>query len=387
MGKKTILAFILLICTATSCIFANNEEIPVQLDLFFSPGCEECELVKVEVLPEIDDLFTHQYELHVHDLTKAETIPLLLAYQERCGNNQNGKVAIVVDHSIFISGHDVISTELVDCVNGALIQRQIPGWILPDVPDVSKEATTRRVEKRIRATTLTAVIAGGITDGFNPCAISTLIFFISILAVSKVDRKVRLLVGVSFIVASFLVYMAIGFAFVKALRSLPNFEMVSNVFEIIIGLCMVPLAYLSFRDAFRFRKSERPADVTLQIPKKIKNHIHSYMKSRLGVGGPIIGGFITGAGVTVLESVCTGQGYLPVLTLMLKDNVSDVTAWGLLATYNLLFILPLTIVFICFHRGMEITALISWSKRNLVITKVFLGIFFTSMVILLLWEH
>jgi hypothetical protein len=179
--------------------------------------------------------------------------------------------------------------------------------------------------------------------------------------------------------------MSIGAGIIFMLRTLPNFELVSRIFGIIIGLCMVPLAYLSFRDALRFRESERPSDVTLQIPKKIKDRIHSYMNSRLGIGGPVIGGFITGAGVTILESVCTGQGYLPVLTLMLKDDISSLTAWGLLFTYNLLFVLPLAVVFVCFHRGMEITALISWSKRNLVITKILLGLFFAAMAILLIF--
>lgn len=364
------------------CLYAAAEPEPVQLDMFYSPGCSECEKVKADVLPEVEELFFDQYELHRHDLTKPETIPLLLAYQERCGNRQNGKVSIVIDRSIFFSGYDVISTGLVDCVNEALVRRQIPGWILPDPPPLSEENTA--VKERAGTLTLSVVAFGGLIDGFNPCAISTLIFFISILVVAKVDKRIRLLVGISFITASFLVYMALGLGFIFAFRQAPDFDLVKKIVEVVLGLCMIPLALLSFRDAFRFRKSERPDDVTLQIPKKIKTRIHSYMNSRLGVGGPLIGGFITGAGVTLLESVCTGQSYIPVLMYMLKDNISNISAWGLLVTYNLLFILPLTVVFVCFHRGMEITALISWSKRNLVVTKILLGLFFTAMALLLL---
>lgn len=363
---------------------AASEKSAVQLDLFYSPGCTECEQVKVEVLPELEDLFFEQYELSLHDLTNEKSIPLLLAYQERCGNRQNGKVSIVVDRSIFLSGYDVISTGMVDCVTVALAQRQLPGWALPEIPLLSEEGTVELVKERADALTLSVVAVGGLIDGFNPCAISTLIFFISILAVAKVDKRIRLLVGLSFIAASFIVYMALGLGFVLAFRQAPNFGLVKKIVEVVLGLCMIPLAFLSFRDAFRFRKSERPSDVTLQIPKKIKTRIHSFMNSRLGVGGPIIGGFITGAGVTLLESVCTGQSYIPVLMYVLKNNISNLSAWGLLVTYNLLFILPLTVVFVCFHRGMEVTALISWSKRNLVVTKILLGLFFTAMAILLL---
>jgi len=364
---------------------AVAEPVPVQLDLFFSAGCTECEQVKEEVLPEVEDLFAGQYELHQHDITISENIPLLLAYQQRCGNHQNGKVSIVLDRTIFFSGYDTISTGLVDCVNEALIQRQYPGWSIADEPLFSEEEAAETVRMRAGAMTFSVVAIGGLVDGLNPCAISTLIFFISVLALAKVKKRVRLMVGISFIFASFVVYTAMGLGFIYALRQAPSFDLVKKVIETCIGLGMIPLAYLSFRDAFRFRKSERPADVSLQIPKKIKKRIHSYMNSRLGVGGPILGGLITGAGVTILESVCTGQSYLPVLMYMLKDDLSHFCAWSLLIVYNLLFVLPLAIVFICFHRGMEVTALISWSKRNLVVTKILLGLFFTAMAILLLW--
>jgi len=383
MYKKilTLISFLIFLISAAYA----TEPVPVQLDLFFSPGCTECEQVKKEVFPEIDELFADQYELHQHDISISENVPLLLAYQKRCGNHQNGKVSLIVDRSIFFSGYDMIATGLVDCVNEALVQRQYPGWVIADEPVFSQEEATQVVQECANAMTFSVVAIGGLVDGLNPCAISTLIFFISVLALAKVDRRVRLMVGVSFIFASFVVYTALGLGFIFALRQAPNFGMVKKIVEVGIGLCMIPLAYLSFRDALRFRKSERPSDVTLQIPKKIKTRIHSFMNSRLGVGGPILGGLIIGAGVTVLESVCTGQSYLPVLMYMLKQNSSNLCSWVLLITYNLLFVLPLAIVFICFHRGMEVTALISWSKRNLVVTKVLLGLFFTAMAILLLW--
>lgn len=360
----------------------------VRLDLFYSPGCTECEHVKREVFPELESRFEGFYELVWHDMTKSETIPLLVAYQERCKNSDNGRVSIVVDHTGFLSGYEVISTGLLDRVDEALVQRQDPQWKPPTPPALQdKQASTAVVKQRASALTFSVVAAGGLLDGFNPCAISTLIFFMSVLAVAKATRRTRLLVGVSFIGASFAVYMALGLGFLFAFRQAPNFPLVKKVVEIVLGLCMIPLAALSFRDAFRFRKSHRPDDVTLQIPKKIKERIHSFMNSRLGVGGPIIGGLVTGAGVTILESVCTGQSYVPVLMYMLKQNCSDFWSWMLLITYNLLFVLPLAVVFYSFHRGMQLKSLISWSRNNLVIVKILLGIFFTAMAILLLWHN
>jgi cytochrome c biogenesis protein CcdA len=356
----------------------------VRLDFFFSPGCSECERVKREVLPGLEERFADFYEIVWHDMNEAETIPLLIAYQDRCRNHENGLVSIIVDHTVFLSGYESISAGLLDRVNEALARRQSPGWRPPEPPPRMTTAEQRDVvQARASAMTISIVAIGGLTDGFNPCAISTLIFFLSLLTVLKVTKRTRLLVGISFIAASFLVYTGLGLGFFFAIRRVPNFHAFKKYVEIAVGLGMIPLAVLSFRDAFRFKKSGRANDVTLQIPTGIKTRIHAVMRSGLGFGGPVISGFLIGAAVTILESVCTGQGYLPVLMYLVKNDTSRLYAWLLLVLYNLLFVLPLAVVFICFHRGMQINRLTDWSRRNLVVVKVILGVFFSAIAILL----
>ena len=376
-----VLGVVLSVCA--SAVGAGSAD-QVRLDLFFSTGCTECERVEREVLPELEELFDGMYELVRHDMLQAETIPLLVAYQERCDNHDNGRVSIVVDHTVFLSGYEAIAAELLERVNAALEARQDPAWRMPQAPDLSEDEADEVVRRKASGLTFSVVALGGLLDGFNPCAISTLIFFMSVLAVARAAPRTRLLVGVSFISASFLVYMGLGLGFLYVFRQAPSFTTVKRVVETVLGLCMIPLALFSFRDAFRFRKSQRADDVTLQIPKAFKTRIHSLMRSRLGTGGSILSGLVTGAGVTVLESVCTGQSYVPVLMYMLKKDCSNFYVWLLLVVYNLLFVLPLAAVFICFHRGMQLTALIEWSKRNLVVVKILLGLFFSAMAVLLL---
>lgn len=376
-----VLGVVLSVCA--SAVGAGSAD-QVRLDLFFSTGCTECERVEREVLPELEELFDGMYELVRHDMLQAETIPLLVAYQERCDNHDNGRVSIVVDHTVFLSGYEAIAAELLERVNAALEARQDPAWRMPQAPDLSEDEADEVVRRKASGLTFSVVALGGLLDGFNPCAISTLIFFMSVLAVARAAPRTRLLVGISFISASFLVYMGLGLGFLYVFRQAPSFTTVKRVVETVLGLCMIPLALFSFRDAFRFRKSQRADDVTLQIPKAFKTRIHNIMRSRLGTGGSILGGLVTGAGVTVLESVCTGQSYVPVLMYMLKKDCSNFCVWLLLIVYNLLFVLPLAVVFVCFHRGMQLTALIEWSKRNLVVVKILLGLFFSAMAVLLL---
>ncbi len=356
----------------------------VRVDFFYSPGCSECDKVKRDVLPALRSRFRDAHELVSHDMTQAETIPLLIAYQDSCGNTDNGRVSLVVDHTIFLSGYEAAATGLVAQVAAALRRRGEPGWKAPRSP-LEREDAGEVLRRKKESITWSVVIGGGLLDGINPCAISTLIFFMSVLVVSKAARGTRLMVGISFITASFLVYTALGLGFLYVFRRAPNFPLIKKGVDLVIGLLMLPLAALSFRDAFRFRHSQRPDDVTLQIPKPIKERIHRFMNSRLGWGGPVLGGLVTGAGVTVLESVCTGQSYIPVLNFMLREERFDFMRLMQLVAYNLCFVLPLIIVFVAFHRGVEIKTFIAWSKRNLVVAKILIGIFFLSMAAIFLW--
>jgi len=372
---------------AALCLSASAaSETQVQLDFFFSPGCTECAAVKADVFPVLEERFGDLYEIVPHDLHAVTNVPLLVAYQQRLGGGRdNARVSIAVDRSVLLNGYAVIATGLVDQIDAALLRRQEPDWAIPPPILADAAAAGQVVARQAGVLTFSVVAFGGLLDGFNPCAISTLIFFMSLLGVAKVGPRIRLLVGLSFIAASFAVYMALGLGFFYALRAAPDFAGVKRLFELAMGLAMLPLAWFSFRDAFRFRRSGRAEDVTLQIPKAIKSRMHWVMRDGLGVGGPILGGLLTGAAVTVLESVCTGQSYVPILMYMLKNGGSQPRVWCMLVLYNLLFVAPLVVVFICFHRGMQLQTLIAWSRRNLVVAKILLGVFFLSMAALLLY--
>ncbi len=83
-----------------------------------------------------------------------------------------------------------------------------------------------------------------------------------------------------------------------------------------------------------------------------------------------------------LESVCTGQVYVPTLILMVKATGSGM-ALMLLLLYNAMFILPLVVVFAATYRGLNTQTLVEWSRRNVVTSKVLLGAFFAAMGVLI----
>jgi hypothetical protein len=208
----------------------------------------------------------------------------------------------------------------------------------------------------------------------------------SLLAVSKVRSRQLVLLGISFCMAAFLTYLALGFGLFRVLHLFSGFTALRTAAERGMAAILVLLAALSVRDAICFRKSGRSGDVTLQLSTGMKKQIHAVMRRGLGSTSIFLGGLFIGTAVTALESVCTGQVYVPTLVVILKDSAfSEPRAWLLLLLYNVLFVLPLVVVFIAVYFGLRTETLLTWSRRNVVVTKLLLGLFFILMALLILW--
>ena len=147
---------------------------------------------------------------------------------------------------------------------------------------------------------------------------------------------------------------------------------------------LVIFAVLSFRDAYRFRVSKNPDDVTLQLPFAIKERIHRILRGKLGGKATAAGAFIAGSAVTALESVCTGQIYVPTLVFVLKSGEADLRGWMSLLVYNGMFILPLVVVLLLTYRGMKTQRLIDWSTRNVVGSKILIGCLFAALAVIII---
>ena len=220
-------------------------------------------------------------------------------------------------------------------------------------------------------------------DGVNPCAIATLVFLISVLSMSHTAGRHLLAVGGAFCLASFLTYTAIGLGLLHALRALSYYQTLQQTVEVILILLLVALAFLSFRDAARFRISQKANDITLQLPERIRNRIHRILRTRLGRSAQVATAFAVGAAVTALESVCTGQVYVPTLAFVVKSGTGAARGMAYLLLYNLMFIVPLVIALWLTYRGMGVTRLMAWSRDNVVGAKVMLGVFFLALAVVM----
>ncbi len=409
----------------------------VQIDFFYEPGCYDCERIEETILPEVEKRFPKECVIRRHDIGIETNFLYLLQLEDAAGHTGTDRAYLIVNKQ-FLFGPNPSHEEFLSLISDLLEEGRA---LSPKAPRTARRAVPTQkedlAEERFNGFTVGAVILAGLLDGMNPCAISTLVFFMSLLAVSKVRKRELLLLGASFCLASFLTYLALGFGLFRVLHLFSGFTVLRSAVEWGMAAVLLILALLSFRDAVRFRKSHDGHDVTLQLSTGMKKRIHNVMRRGLELftiktsqnpprpaatppeeGNPnarnhsplqrrgagtagwvlrfgtthqsftilrtghlVLGGLFIGAAVTALESVCTGQVYVPTLVLILKNNaLAESRAWLYLLAYNLLFILPLVLAFIAVYFGLRTETLLRWSGQNVVLSKILLGLFFILMI-------
>lgn len=244
----------------------------------------------------------------------------------------------------------------------------------------TSDATASDVRLSIR---LPVILLAGLVDGFNPCSFAIMISLAGILAIGGRKRRARIIGGLSFCLGSFVTYMLMGLGLMQALKALSGLRVLHNIVMSILALTLFALSFLSFRDALRFHKIPVFSVVTLKLPEGIKYLIRQIAISSWSGPAVAITGFGCAFLVTLLDALCTGQVYVPVLALLAKEQHS-IRALVLLALYNLAFVAPLVAVFVLTAKTTDAFQMAKWSSRNVVPSKIFLGLVF-ALLGYLLW--
>ena len=223
--------------------------------------------------------------------------------------------------------------------------------------------------------TLPTVVLAGIVDGFNPCSFAVMISLAGILALGGRKRRARILGGLAFCVGTFVTYMLMGLGLMQALKALEELRVVHDVVVVLLALSLFALSFLSVRDAARFRKIPVFSVVTLKLPEGVKVMIRKIAMESWSGPAVVVAGFGCAFLVTLLDALCTGQVYVPVLALISREP----GAWrsfALLVIYNLAFVLPLVAVFVLASKTTDAFQMAKWSSRNVIPAKIALGILF-----------
>jgi hypothetical protein len=209
-------------------------------------------------------------------------------------------------------------------------------------------------------------------------------------------RREVLLIGLTFIAAVFLTYLFIGLGIFNFLYSLKTTVILSKILTIFIGAFSIILGFFALYDFIKFKISNDPQTQVLQLPNAIKKRIQAVVgffhrkdrsvnsKAQPHIFKLVISALISGFLVTLLETVCTGQLYLPTITYILKTTQFKFDAWLYLLLYNIMFVLPLIFIFIFALLGVRSDQFAAFLKKHLAMIKLIMALLFLILGVVLI---
>jgi len=369
---------------------------PLKVLVFYAAGCRACMEVERDILPGIEGKYGDKVVIEHYDIGIAINYEQMTKLEKLYGV-EGGYVPEVIVAGYVLMGKEKIKTGLDKVIEKALAEPANPARL--SKLDVAKyqEPASSLILSKFESFSVYTVMAAGLLDGINPCAFTTIVFFISFLALAGFRKREMFFAGFFFMLAVFITYFMIGLGIFRFLRALDTFRYLAIAINIIIGALAFLLGILSLVDYFRFRKTRDAKDAILQLPKSIKNRIHSVIGADFRQGKNVgqrkalarvawialTCGFL----VSILESICTGQVYLPTIAYVLRMPGKHISALSYLILYNIAFILPLVVVLILGLFGATSSNFSRFMQKHFGIVKLATAIlFFTLGFILIIFK-
>jgi cytochrome c biogenesis protein CcdA len=387
--KNKLLLFFILFFSAN--LIASAKEIPGEKDkvtIFHSFTCHTCVKLMHEFIPKFQEDFKERIDIEYREIGDIENYKFLLGLQEQYKAALKNELPVVFFKGHFLTGEKEIKKNLYRLVESRAGKEPAKEGILPV-----------DLFSRLLGFSPFVVVSLGLTDGINPCAFTVIVFFISFLALQGYRKRELIIIGLCFISSVFVTYLLIGLGIFGFFYRISGFWMAVRTINILIGLFSIVLGALALYDFFKFKKTGDAEGLTLQLPKAVKDRIHSviglyYRKpkdnreqtAKVHVARLALSALITGFVVSILEAVCTGQVYLPTITFVLKTSNAKLQALGYLLLYNFMFILPLFIIFLFALLGVTSGEFSRILKRYLSAVKILMAVLFFSLGLFLIWR-
>jgi len=358
------------------------------LTVFHSPACHACIKVKNEIMPVIEKKFSGRLIIEYRDINDIENYKYMLALKEKYKPSIKSDIPVFYLGGHFVNAGEKTAQELEKFIVQSLrfpVRQQEP---LPFIDLVERFKGFRPL----------MVVGAGLIDGINPCAFTVIVFFISFLALQGYRRRELEVIGSFFIFAVFLTYLLIGVGLFRLFFAMRGFVSFVKLFNLCVGFFSIVLGNLALYDYFKYKKTRESEGLLLQLPAAVKHQIHKviglhYRKKSQGATGekrPVFAlaasALATGFLVSILEAICTGQTYLPTIAFVLKTTPLKLQAFMYLVLYNIMFVVPLIIIFIFALLGTTSSQFTLVLQKHMLKVKLLMAVLFLSLGIYLVWR-
>jgi len=317
-------------------------EAPIYIAYFYQTGCKECSRVEAD-LNYLKNLYP---QMQVVDFNIYDHADLATWLMDQIGYTEDFQTpALVIGEQVLIAD-EILPENITPILESYRITGVEPIWL-----DFDPEEGQRSIIERFQDMGWLAVLLAGLVDGINPCAFATLIFFVSYLTLSGRQGKEVLWVGGGFTLGVFLAYLIVGLGLYQVLELLSStLDVIAKIVYGITGVLCLTLAVLSLIDYKKARNGE-VGDMLLKLPEPIRKRINTTIRKGRKTRNYILGAFGVGVMISFLELACTGQVYLPTIIFVSSIPGLRLQAFLYLLLYNLMFILPLVVIFVLVYYG------------------------------------
>ena len=373
-------AIFCLFLSYASRVYSQESSQAIRIKFFSSPNCRHCIKIKKDFLPEIEKRYKNLIEIEYLDTQKEEDFKQLLSLVK---DPKEARIPAVLIGEKLLIGSEQIQEQLPELIDFCLNERS------GDSPRGQID-----IKKYFSSIGLWMIMGAGFIDGFNPCAFGVIIFFVSFLTLCGYKKETSIYIGIFYILAVYITYLLLGLGLFKFLYLLENFHLFMKIFYFLLaGLCFF-LGVLSLLDYFRLKGIDSQnfnVRISPNLEKfvskfsacsiKAHNLIRKYFQPQesLNIFGKIrlmLVALFVGFCVSILECACTGQVYLPTISLCLKIPSLRVRSFLYLLLYNAMFIFPLLLVFIFALKGASSEKFSNFIQRHNKLIRLLLAALF-----------
>jgi cytochrome c biogenesis protein CcdA/glutaredoxin-related protein len=332
--------------------------------VFYSSTCGECSRAR-QFLSEMDAKYP-ELNINYYNILEGDNEVLKHSYSEYYDVpvENRGTLVVFIGYKYF--------TNLDDLKNGfeEQVKRYEDGVSCPKI-----KLDENIIIETFQSFSVFTIMAAGLIDGLNPCAFATLIFFISYLTTTKKSEKQILLIGISFILGVFITYLLLGIGIFRSLQTANETAWVSFIIYPIAGVVAFIFGTYSVYDYTKIRKGETK-EMVLKLPKKIKELVRWIIQKQVNIKYFTVIAFFTGMLISIFEFVCTGQVYLPTIIYIMGIPEYRGQAFGYLVLYNIMFIIPLILIFVAAFFGVTDKRLKEFLKKHIGLLKIVTAVMF-----------
>ena len=381
LQHTTIVAFFLVMLLNSSPNAGQAEEPRsakidiVKIYFFWGYGCPHCEREKAfldDLTKQYPQLVIESYEVW-QNRANANFFSRLVT---SAGIRSTGVPVTFIDKHVFIGFSERERASIDAAVRTCLRQACIdPIERLSQTADREEQKTMDlpffgKTDPAQVSLPMITIVLGGL-DSFNPCAFFVLFFLLSLLVHAR-SRTRMLIIGGTFVLLSGLLY----FLFMAAWLNLFMLAGSLNAITLAAGLIALIVSLINIKDFFFFKKG-----VSLSIPESAKPQLYERMRTLVkstSLASMLAGTVVLAIAANTYELLCTA-GFPMVFTRILTlHSLDPLTYYSYLALYNVVYIIPLSIIVVLFTVTLGKRKLTEWEGRKLKLVSglmmLFLGI-------------